>query len=75
VQNIYIYMKEIQTRFIKLQSMPIWVDTDEKIIYPSDRDGSLKMEDGILLMDINQNWYNYLDAEEKEFLINLINKT
>lgn len=57
----------------KLKSVAVWVDEDEKTIYPCDESGNLLRENGILLSELNQNWYNYLDREDKEYLSNLVN--
>jgi hypothetical protein len=57
----------------KLESMGIWVDALTHIIYPTDEDGTALVRNGGLnLNEINISWYNYLDEEEKEYLLNLM---
>lgn len=58
----------------KLQSVAIWVDIATKTLYPCDTEGNPFKKNGILLSDLNQNWYNYLDREDKEYLSKLVNK-
>ena len=57
----------------KLQSMQIWVDEKTKTLYPCDKTGQPFKQNGIQLNDLNQNWFNYLDREDKEYLSNLVN--
>jgi hypothetical protein len=59
----------------KLQSIAIWVDEKTKTLYPCDKNGNIYKKNGISLDDLSQNWYNYLDIEDKLYLLNLINKT
>lgn len=56
----------------KLKSVSIWVEEDTQTIYPCDADGTPLKVDGILLSELNQNWYNYLDREDREYLSNLV---
>ena len=63
----------MENKLHKLDSVAVWVDEDEKTIYPCDENGNLLRENGILLYELNQNWYNYLDREDKEYLSNLVN--
>lgn len=57
----------------KLQSVAIWVDDETKTLYPCGEDGNAYKENGIQLSELNENWFNYLDREDKEYLSNLIN--
>ena len=55
----------MENKLHKLDSVAVWVDEDEKTIYPCDENGDPLRENGILLSELNQNWYNYLDIEDK----------
>lgn len=57
----------------KLISLAVWVDEETKSIYPCDESGQPLKEDGILISELNQNWFNYLDREDREYLSNLVN--
>ena len=59
----------MENKLHKLDSVAVWVKT----IYPCDENGDPLIENGILLSELNQNWYNYLDREDKEYLSNLVN--
>jgi hypothetical protein len=57
----------------KLKSMAIWVDENTKTLYPCETDGSPLKSNGILLSELNQSWFSYLDRSDREYLSNLIN--
>jgi hypothetical protein len=63
----------LEKKMYKLQSVQIWVDDETKTLYPCDETGQPFKQNGIWLGDLNQNWFNYLDREDKEYLSNLIN--
>jgi flavorubredoxin len=56
----------------KLQSVAIWVDVETKTLYSCDASGQPFKQNGIRLGDLNENWFNYLDREDKEYLSNLV---
>jgi hypothetical protein len=57
----------------KLQSIQIWVDEKEHTLYPCDDIGQPFKQNGIKLSELNENWFTYLDREDKEYLSNLVN--
>jgi hypothetical protein len=57
----------------KLQSVQIWVDEETKTLYPCDITGEVIKENGIELGELNENWFNLLDREDREYLSNLVN--
>jgi hypothetical protein len=66
-------MKSPKRKMHKLNSVAIWVDVDTKQIFPCTETGEPYIKNGILLSDLNENWFNYLDREDKEFLSELVN--
>lgn len=56
----------------KLKSVAIWVDVETKTLYPCDKSGQPFKQNGIRLGDLNENWFNYLDREDREYLSNLV---
>lgn len=57
----------------KLKSVAIWVDEETKTLYPCDTTGEPFKDNGIRLNELNQNWFNYLDRDDREYLSNLVN--
>jgi hypothetical protein len=57
----------------KVKSVAIWVDDETKTLYPYDKSGEPIKENGIKLSELNQNWFNYLDRDDREYLSNLVN--
>ena len=59
--------------FHKLISIEIWVNEKTKTLFPCNPDGSVLIENGIHLNDLNQECYNYLDNEDKIYLTKIAN--
>lgn len=63
----------MKKKLYKLQSLSILVDEDTKTLYPCDLTGNLIDGVGVSLQELNQNWFNYLDRSDREYLSNLVN--
>lgn len=60
----------------KLNSLPVWIDENTKVLYPSDEEGNAIIDSpGISLEEMNWDWFNYLDRDDREYLSNLVNNT
>ena len=57
----------------KLQSMQIWVDEETKTLYPCDETAQPFKQNGIKLSELNENWFTYLDMDDRKYLSNLVN--
>jgi flavorubredoxin len=56
----------------KLQSVAIWVEEETKTLYSCDKSGQPFKRNGIRLDDLNENWFNYLDRDDREYLSNIV---
>lgn len=63
----------MKRKLYKLQSMAVLVDEVTKTLYPCDVNGSITEGSGLSLFELNQNWFNYLDRSDREYLSNLVN--
>jgi hypothetical protein len=63
----------MKKKLYKLQSLSILVDEDAKTLYPCDLNGKLIDGEGVLLQELNENCFNYLDRDGREYLSNLVN--
>jgi hypothetical protein len=55
----------------KLKSIAAWVEEKTKTLYPCKVDGTAYKKNGIPLSDLNEQWFTYLDRDDREYLSKL----